>query len=77
MRARAAATGISCFVSPWGEMGRQAGLYEQAVLVADVYPAPAPTLYRRVGPVLPRACTAVMAVWVIAAVWRRRVSRPG
>lgn len=73
---RAAATGISCFITPWGQVGRRAELYDKQVLVAEVYPSPAPTLYRRLGPALPRACLVIMAVWIVAALWRRsRLSR--
>jgi apolipoprotein N-acyltransferase len=47
--ARAANTGVSGFVDPYGRVLRKSALFEQAVLVADVRYEQARTVYSRVG----------------------------
>jgi len=73
--ARGAATGISCFFDPLGRVMDSLPLMKRGVIVADIHPRAADTLYRRVGPVFSAACAGVALAWAAAALARRRRQR--
>jgi len=68
---RAANTGISGIVDPYGRVLARSGIYEQRVLVGDARFLNASTFYARHGDVLAYACVLVSAVLLVAS--RRRV----
>ncbi|UCH33694.1 MAG: apolipoprotein N-acyltransferase [Armatimonadota bacterium] len=73
--ARGAATGISCFFDPLGRVMSSLGLMERGVVVADIKPRAADTLYRRLGPVFSMSCAIGVLAWAAAALVRRRSRR--
>ena len=65
---RAANTGISAIVDPWGRVRSRTGLFEEGLLVATVRPGPRPgSLYLRVGDVFASACALAVAGAILAA----------
>lgn len=76
--ARAANTGISAFVDPYGRVQRQSPLFEQAVVVGEVRFLDGVTPYVRIGDVVPWAGLVVgLGLWVAGArAGRRSTSRP-
>jgi apolipoprotein N-acyltransferase len=76
--ARAANTGVSAFVDPYGRVMQQSSLFETAVLVGDVRFVDGTTLYVRIGDVVPWAGLVVgLGLWVAAArAGRRPMSKP-
>jgi apolipoprotein N-acyltransferase len=68
---RAANTGISGVVDPYGRVIAASGLFEPAVLVSRVRFQTGSTLYARTGDVFAYACTVIGAALLVAA--RRRV----
>ena len=68
---RAANTGISAVVDPWGRVLEATALFEQAVLVREVPFVAETSFYARHGDVFARGCAAVAAA-LLAASWRRR-----
>ena len=69
---RCASTGISAVVSPDGGFVKQAGLYREAILIADVPLTVRPTLYCRWGYWFPWAAAAGLAIMVLRAARARR-----
>jgi apolipoprotein N-acyltransferase len=70
--ARAANTGISGFVDPYGRVLQASELFEQTALVADVRLLPSRTPYSRFGDWFVHLCTAVTAAAALAARRARR-----
>ena len=69
---RAANTGISGFVDPYGRVMASTPLYERHMLAADVRLLDARTLYSRTGDIVAYACAVVTAL-VLWSSGRRRV----
>lgn len=69
--ARGAATGISAFIDPLGRVTQSLGLMQRGVLLGEIRPRAPDTLYCRVGPAFPTACSAAMLLWLVGA-WARR-----
>ncbi len=67
--ARAANTGVSGFVDPYGRVLEKSGLFEQALLVHDVRFLTARTIYTRIGDLAAWLSLAVTAVALLMA-WR-------
>ena len=72
---RAANTGISGMVDPWGRVMEKTGLDESVVAVANIRPLSSRTLYVRWGDVLPRLCVVLTLLGALLA-WRSRVGAP-
>jgi apolipoprotein N-acyltransferase len=71
--ARAANTGISAFVDPYGRVMQHSPLFEPAVVVGEVRFLDGVTLYVRIGDVVPWAGLVVgLGLWVAAARAGRR-----
>ncbi len=66
---RAANTGISGMVDPWGRVMESTELNESAVAVANIRPLSSRTLYVRWGDVLPRLCVVLALVGALLA-WK-------
>lgn len=74
---RAANTGITAIVDPWGRVGQQTALFDRTVLVGDVDLVAARTFYSRHGDVFAGAAlgaTAVLTGLVLASRSRRTSS---
>jgi apolipoprotein N-acyltransferase len=67
---RAANTGISGIVDPYGRVLDRSGLFEPAVIVGDVRFLTATTFYTRTGDLFAYLCTAATLA-MLAAGWRR------
>jgi apolipoprotein N-acyltransferase len=67
--ARAANTGISGFVDPYGRVVASAGLFEPAMLVGDLRFITAPTIYSRIGDLAAWLSLTLTAAALLAA-WR-------
>jgi apolipoprotein N-acyltransferase len=63
---RAANTGISGIVDPYGHVTARSPLYESAVIVGDARFLQATTIYARTGDVLAYACVVVTAALLVA-----------
>lgn len=72
---RAANTGISGMVDPWGRVIESTRLNESVLTVANIRPLSSRTLYVRWGDVLPRLCV-VLAVMGALLAWKGRVGTP-
>ena len=70
--ARAANTGISGFVDPYGRVMQRSGLFEQALLVGDVRFIREPTVYVRIGDFVAWASLALTVAALVVA-FRQRV----
>jgi apolipoprotein N-acyltransferase len=71
--ARAANTGISAFVDPYGRVVQSTPLFEEAVAVGEVRFLDGTTLYVRIGDVVPWAGLVVaIGLWGLSARGRRR-----
>ena len=68
--ARAANTGISGFVDPYGRVMRKTALFEPAVVVEDVRFLKARTIYNRIGDLVAWLSLAVTAAALLSA-WRQ------
>jgi apolipoprotein N-acyltransferase len=64
---RAANTGISGIVDPYGRVIAQTGLYEPAVVVGDVRFLHGATIYMRTGDIFAYACTMLTALLLFGA----------
>lgn len=73
---RAANTGISGIVDPYGRVLMASGLFEEAVLVGDVRLLDSRTVYAQVGDVVAYASTAI-TVLALAFAWRGRTTVRG
>jgi len=73
--ARGAATGISAFIDPRGRLMDSLGMMKRGVILADIRPRRADTLYYRIGPVFSLACLAAVCVWIVAAGMKRLRTR--
>ncbi len=74
---RAANTGVSAAVTPWGEIVGATPLYEEAAPIVKVKKKRGGSLYGTVGEILPRICwlaTALLLLW--ARLGRRGDGRP-
>lgn len=69
---RAANTGISGIVDPWGRVLEMSALNETAMLTATIYPRSERTLYSRWGDVLPLLCVLFTVGAVLHALRQRR-----
>jgi apolipoprotein N-acyltransferase len=72
--ARAANTGISGFVDPYGRVLQKSGLFEQATLVADLRFIRDRTIYSRIGDVvawLSLVLTGAALAWTVPAIRKR------
>ena len=74
--ARAASTGISAFIDPLGRVTQSLGLMKRGVLIAEIRPRRADTLYHRIGPAFSAACAVVTLVWVLGALVAARRRKP-
>jgi apolipoprotein N-acyltransferase len=72
--ARAANTGISGFVDPYGRVLARSDLFEQALLVEDVRFLESRTIYARIGDLVAWLCLALTAAALLAS-WRLSRSR--
>ena len=68
---RAANTGITAVVDPWGRVREKTRLFEETVLVAEVPFVSGKTFYTRHGDVFARICLA-LALALVAATLRTR-----
>ena len=57
--ARAANTGISGIVDPYGRVFQQSGIFERTVMVGDVRMLQAATIYGRIGDLFAYICAAL------------------
>jgi apolipoprotein N-acyltransferase len=69
---RAANTGITAVVDPWGRIVQSTRLFETTVLVRDVPFLEGTTFYTRHGDLFARACAALALAAVAASLRRRR-----
>jgi apolipoprotein N-acyltransferase len=69
--ARAANTGISGFVDPYGRVVEKSPLFEQSLLVADLRFIRAPTIYSRTGDLVAWLSLALVAAALLAAARER------
>jgi apolipoprotein N-acyltransferase len=69
--ARAANTGVSGFVDPYGRVIEKSALFEQALLVQDVKFLRTRTIYSRIGDLVAWLCLAFTVAALLAA-WRMR-----
>ena len=69
--ARAANTGISGFVDPYGRVLQKTDIFERAILVGDVRLLDVPTIYGRIGDLFAYICAALTLVALIFAPRRR------
>jgi apolipoprotein N-acyltransferase len=73
---RAANTGISAVVDPAGRVLGRTPLFKTAMLVEDIATREGPfTFYTRHGDVFAYACVAASAIFIVAAISRRRRSQ--
>jgi apolipoprotein N-acyltransferase len=72
---RAANTGISGIVDPYGHVLARTGLFEPAVVVGDARFLRDATLYSRTGDVFAYACTALTALLLVSAMRSGRIRR--
>ncbi len=70
---RAATTGFSAIVDPWGRIVARSGFGEPAILSAVVTPRAGRSFYQRWGDVFARGC----ALWVLLLSAARLLRRPG
>lgn len=68
---RAANTGISAVIDPYGRIVARTGLFETGTLVAEVRWLDAPTVYMRIGDAFVFACLAIAGLAVGATFLRR------
>ncbi len=73
--ARAANTGISGFVDPYGRVLGRTNLFETATLVGEVRFLQGRTLYARIGDLVAQLSVALTLLSVGAALWRHRSTR--
>jgi apolipoprotein N-acyltransferase len=74
---RAANTGISGVIDPYGRVVQRTGLFETATLIEDVRWQTAPTVYTRIGESFVYACLAVTLAalgWTLGPAARRSVT---
>jgi apolipoprotein N-acyltransferase len=64
---RAANTGISGIVDPYGHVITSTGLYQSAVVVGDARFLNGTTIYARTGDVFAYACTVLTALLLVVA----------
>ena len=57
--ARAANTGISGIVDPYGRVVQQSAIFERAVMIGDVRMLQVPTIYGRIGDLFAYICAAL------------------
>ncbi|HIA49957.1 MAG TPA: apolipoprotein N-acyltransferase [Acidobacteria bacterium] len=62
---RAANTGISGFVDPWGRVLKSTGVNQSSLLLGEVWPSDETTLYVAIGDVLPQLCVVLTLVGVV------------
>lgn len=72
---RAANTGVSCIISPEGEILDELGPYITGNSMADVYACEETTLYVAMGNVFVYLCAAFVGGWVALSVWEHRRNR--
>jgi apolipoprotein N-acyltransferase len=65
--ARAANTGITGFIDPYGRVMQQTEIFERAILVADVRMLDARTIYGRIGDLVAYICAALTLVSLLFA----------
>jgi len=70
---RAANTGITAVVDPWGRILESTRLFDQTVLVRDVPLIAEKTFYTRRGDLFAQACLALAAA-LLAVTFRRRTA---
>ena len=69
--ARAANTGITGFVDPYGRVLQQSEIFERSILVGDVRMLEGRTIYGRIGDLVAYICAALTAVALLFAPRRR------
>ncbi|MGA1842295.1 MAG: apolipoprotein N-acyltransferase [bacterium] len=69
---RAANTGISGFVDPWGKVIKKGKIFEKLTLEAGVYKSPLRSLYVRTGDFFAWLCVFFTLIWSIIAVKKMR-----
>jgi len=71
---RAANTGISAFVDPWGRIIKPSGLFTPAVLTEEItYRANTATFYTRYGDLFAIACSLLGVVLIGYIILKRQV----
>ncbi|OGD19524.1 MAG: apolipoprotein N-acyltransferase [Candidatus Aminicenantes bacterium RBG_13_64_14] len=73
--ARAATTGISGFIDPYGHIVSSTGLMTRTVLTETIYPAARQSLYTRAGDVLPAAGLTLFLLSLILAMVKKAKER--
>ena len=68
---RAANTGVSCVITPTGEILDELGPYVTGNSMADVRLNDETTLYTAVGPVFVYLCIVFVAGWAVLTVWEK------
>ena len=66
---RAANTGVSCVISPEGEVLDELGPYVTGNSMSAVYPCDEITLYTAMGNVFVYLCAAFVAGWAVCRLW--------
>lgn len=69
---RAASTGISTFIDPWGRQHGEIGIFERGILTGLIEPHHTLTLYTRFGDWFAWLCAAVCGLVAVPAAVRRR-----
>jgi apolipoprotein N-acyltransferase len=67
---RAANTGISGFVDPWGRVLKSTEVNQSALLLGEIWPSDQSTLYVVVGDALPLLCVALSLGGVVFCIRR-------
>jgi apolipoprotein N-acyltransferase len=70
--ARSANNGISCFISPYGEISQETELYSQRFIAGTVALRSDLTIYSRYGDWLPIACSIIAALLYLNVLLRRK-----
>ena len=69
---RAANTGISGAVDPYGQVLASTPLFERRVITVDVRLLDHRTLYNRIGDLFAYACATVTVILLAVALWHRQ-----
>ena len=72
---RAATTGISGIIDPYGRIIRQSELQTQTFLTADITPSDKLTFYTKYGDILPLASLTLAAIFFILAMIKKKDER--
>ena len=70
--ARCSSTGVTCIVSPTGQIVSELPLQTDGTLVGDIILIRTRSLYNLIGDVFPWSCTLVLIGWLISIRYFRR-----